>query len=443
MKGEVAMNAFDKIIGYEHIKKELQQISDTLKNREAYEKLGVHAPRGLLLYGEPGVGKSSMASAVVKESGRKVFTCRKDSPNGDFVKKIKAIFDEAAQNEPSIVYLDDMDKFANDDEEHPDAQEYVTVQSCIDEVKEMQVFVLATANDIFRLPDSLLRAGRFDRTIEIEAPRGQDAVKIVSHYLKSKNFMDEIDPELIGRIMDGRSCAELETVINEAGLYAGYERESCIKMKHLMKACMRTIFGIPAEINFKEEADDVVSDLSDPNCLISQIVYHEAGHAVIHEVLCPESVTLISAYSKGRKHGGFTNYYNDNRKTPLYWDMSNIISLLGGMAAIEQKFGIWDNGCRSDLLHAFEAISDLIAKACINGFHLYGGRFDVSENLKFAQEQAVSAAVAKYYQKAKEILSLNFEFLEKISTELAKKKLLSAVDVQRIKSECKITSVTI
>ena len=100
-----------------------------------------------------------MASAVIKESGRKVFCCRKDSPNGDFIKKIKATFDKAVQNAPSIVYLDDMDKFTNGDERHPDAEEYVTVQSCIDETKDKQVFVLATVNSIRCLPRSLRRAG--------------------------------------------------------------------------------------------------------------------------------------------------------------------------------------------------------------------------------------------------------------------------------------------
>ena len=93
-----------------------------------------------------------MATAVIQESGRKVFCCRKDSPNGDFIKKIKATFDEAMQNAPSIVYLDDMDKFANGDERHPDAEEYVTVQSCIDEAKDTQVFVLATVNNMRCLP---------------------------------------------------------------------------------------------------------------------------------------------------------------------------------------------------------------------------------------------------------------------------------------------------
>ena len=304
------MNAFDKIIGYSSIKKELKQISDTLKNREAYDKLGVSAPRGLLLYGEPGVGKSLMASAVIKESGRKVFCCRKDSPNGDFIKKIKATFDKAVQNAPSIVYLDDMDKFTNGDERHPDAEEYVTVQSCIDETKDKQVFVLATVNNIRCLPRSLRRAGRFDRTIEVNAPHGEDAVKIITHYLKSKSFVDDIDPTVIAKIMDGRSCAELETVINEAGLYAGHERAKVITMEHFLKACMRTVFqAFPDdEDDLADEPDDFYCGLSDPNHVVSQIVYHEAGHAVISEVLCPESVTLVSAYNAARKRGGFTSY---------------------------------------------------------------------------------------------------------------------------------------
>ena len=214
------MKAMDKIIGYSNIKCELRQIADTLKNRDAYEKLGVSSPRGLLLYGEPGVGKSLMASAIIEESGRKAFICRKDKPNGDFVKHIKEIFDKAADNAPSIVFLDDMDKFTNGDERHPDAEEYVTVQSCIDEIRSRgkEVFVLATVNNIRNLPRSLYRAGRFDRIIEVEAPRGKDAEDIVAYYLSNKKFVENIDTKTIARIMNGRSCAELETVINEAGL---------------------------------------------------------------------------------------------------------------------------------------------------------------------------------------------------------------------------------
>ena len=151
------MSKFDSIIGYSAIKHDLIRIADTLKSRDAYEKLGVSSPRGLLLHGEPGVGKSLMASAVIEESGRNAFTCRKDKPNGDFVNTIKATFDEAAKNAPSIVFLDDMDKFTNGDELHPNAEEYVTVQSCIDEVRGKDVFVIATVNNKRCLPHSLRR----------------------------------------------------------------------------------------------------------------------------------------------------------------------------------------------------------------------------------------------------------------------------------------------
>lgn len=432
------MNTFDRIVGYSAVKKELQQISDTLKNREPYDKLGVSAPRGLLLYGVPGVGKSLMASAIIEESGRKAYTCRKDQPNGDFVKEIKATFNKAAENTPSIVYLDDMDKFANGDERHPDAEEYVTVQSCIDEVKDKEVFVLATANNTCTLPDSLLRAGRFDRVIEIEVPVGEDAVNIIEHYIKGKPFAEDVDAKIIARIMDGHSCAELETVINEAGLYAGYQRSEKITMQHFVDACLQTVFDVPIKVA-DDNKDNWVENLQNPDCLSTQIVYHEAGHAVIEEILNPNSVTLVSAYNRKFSSGGFTTLYRNRNELPLQRQMKRVVGSLGGMAATEQKFGITDSGTTRDLNHAFRVTMGMIENECICGFDLHKNGYDDSEALKNRREQATAIQVEKYYRKAKEILSLNWEFLEKLARELAEKKILNTADVQRIKSECKIT----
>ena len=435
------MKAIDKIIGYAGIKGELRQISDTLKNNEVYKKLGVSAPRGLLLFGAPGVGKSLMASAVIEESGRKTFTCRKDKPNGDFVKHIKDTFDKAAENAPSIVYLDDMDKFTNGDDRHPDAEEYVTVQSCIDEAKGKDVFVLATVNNIRNLPNSLYRAGRFDRTIEVEAPHGKDAEKIIEHYLKSKKFVDSVDHKTIARIMDGRSCAELETVINEAGLYAGYERAEYITMDHFMKACMRTIFNVAASSD-DDYDEDYYSSLDCGNSF-AHIIWHEAGHAVVSEVLCPESITIVSAHSRAGNPGGFTAYYNERNTAPLYWTKSRIVGSLGGMAAIEQKFGFFDAGNSRDLDQAFDATKDLVVNNCVCGLHLHKNMFEDSQHLWSAQEQAVSAEVEKYYRKAKEILSANSEFLNKVAEALEKKKLLVMEDIKAIKETCTIVPVAL
>ena len=436
------MSKFDMIIGYAAVKKELRQIADTLKNREAYEKLGVSAPRGLLLHGEPGVGKSLMASAIIEDSGRQAFICRKDQPNGDFVKVIKATFDKAIENAPSIVYLDDMDKFANGDERHPDAEEYVTVQSCIDAAKGKEVFVLATVNNMRCLPNSLHRAGRFDRVIKIEPPRGNDALKIIAHYLESKRVVKSVDAKTIARIMDGSSCAELETVINEAGLYAGYERAEAITMDHFVEACMRIVFNVPTTVSDADDTDLSIC-LSDCDSVDSQIIYHEAGHAVVSEILCPESVTLISAYKRGGGQGGFTDYYNNKTHTPLYWLKSRVISSLSGIAAVEQKYGILDVGGERDIEQAYHVVQDLVTNKCINGLRLYSKGYEESECLRVEQEKIISAEIEKFYHKAKEIIARNREFLDKIAVALAEKKLLTAVDVQKIKSECKIYQVAI
>lgn len=436
----VFMKAFDRIIGYASLKQELMRISDTLKNREFYDKLGVSAPRGLLLHGEPGVGKSLMASAIIEDSGRPMFCCRKDEPNGDFVKKIKATFDKAAENAPSIVFLDDLDKFANGDENHPDAEEYVTVQSCIDEAKDKKVFVLATANDTDCLPDSLQRAGRFDRTIEVEAPKGEDAIEIVAYYLESKRFVEGVDPAVIARIMNGHSCADLETVLNEAGLYAGYERAEHITMEHVLKACLRTVF----EMDFHGDGqEDFLRHYTDPHHMASQMVYHEAGHALVSEVLCPGSVTFVYAGSERQKVGGVTSYFRTQGMSLLDWQKSRIVSALGGPAAMEQKFGLPDIGCSSDLDHAFDKVRELLSDTCINGFSFYSRGYSESEHLKASLEQAVAAEVERYYRKAKEIISDNREFFEKLAAALAEKKLLSAVDIQQIREGCKLAPAAV
>ena len=114
------MNHFENLIGYSAVKKELELIADILCNTENYKKLGVKAPAGLLLHGEPGLGKTLMANCLINASGRKMFCCRKDRPDGEFVDALRQTFAEAKESAPSIVFLDDMDKFANEDDRHRD-----------------------------------------------------------------------------------------------------------------------------------------------------------------------------------------------------------------------------------------------------------------------------------------------------------------------------------
>ena len=433
------MANFDKVIGYRSIISELEKICDVLVNKDVYSNLGVNAPKGVLLHGEPGVGKTLMAKQFIEASGRKAFVCRKDEPNGEFVKVIKKTFEDAKADAPSIIFLDDMDKFANGDEHHPDAEEYVTVQACIDEICDNEVFVIATANNIKALPQSLLRVGRFDRVIFVPNPTGKDARDIIEYYIKQKKFVGDIDIVAISRIMSGHSCAELETIINDAGLYAGYDRSDLITMEHFTKAALHLIFGVPTYALERAKG----YDLNTCSRIVKQTIYHEAGHITVAEMLDPGCVTLSSAYSKRHRSGGFTSYSNSDEYKCIANEKTSATISLAGMAATEQKLGIYDEGSSSDLNHAFSVISSAVKENCTISFSLFHSGWNISEALKSKQEEAISTEVERCYRKAKEILSVNSDFFEAVAKELACKGVVTTEDIKAIKEAHPIVPVAI
>lgn len=242
------MNKFENVIGYDSIKNELMQIVDMVHNKERYEALGARMPVGVLLHGEPGLGKTLLAKCFIDECGLKSYTLRSNKGGDKFVDEITATFEKAKQNAPSIIFLDDMDKFANDDDMHCDAQEYVAVQAGIDFVKGSDVFVIATTNDINKLPDSLVRTGRFDRVVIVQPPTQDDASKIIEYYLKNKKLSADVDFNDLCKMMTYHSCSDLETLLNEAAIRAGYCKKDSIEMEDLINAVLRLQYKSPDEL---------------------------------------------------------------------------------------------------------------------------------------------------------------------------------------------------
>ena len=417
------MKAFDKVIGYDDIKMELIRFADVIKNTKKYVKLGVNVPSGLLLYGEPGLGKTLMANCFIAEAGCKVFTLRKDKPNGDFINQIKATFEKAKKKSPVIVFLDDMDKFANEDSNNPNAEEYVTVQACIDECKGQGVFVLATVNDKHCLPDSLLRAGRFDKVIEVNNPSGKDAERIIAYFLSQKQIMGNVDIEELARLMEGRSCAELETVINEAGIYAGFAGKEKIDQEDIVKANMRMMFESPECMNPVNNADTKKAAL------------HEAGHAVVAEVLDPGIVTLISVCRHTGSTEGFTKLcppegYSSSKELQEH----DIISGLGGKAATEVVYGTADMGCNGDMHKVFNKVSVLVDNNCTLGFETFE-RFNSSAYLLERKDRLMASEITRYYQIAKRIIIENRAFLDAVTEALLDHKTVTFREMQSIREQ--------
>lgn len=423
------MSAFDKIIGYDMVKGELRQLADCLKNTEKYRRMGVSIPRGLLLEGDPGVGKTLMTMCLVEESGRKTFICRKDKSDGDFVDHIRATFDQAVQSAPSVIVLDDMDKFADTDGHNRNAEEFVTVQSCIDEIKGKDVFVIATANEPRVVPSSMLRHGRFDVKLRINTPDVKDTEQIIRHYLSTKPQVDA-DARIVTEILSGRTSATLETVINEAGILACFEGSDTITTEHIIKSVLRTVYrvNVPADMSTLKKID-----LSRYH-FDSQVIYHEAGHAAMCEILRPGTAALTTAFCDNLC-GGFLKQIAEGRyEDPDRFETKILISL-AGKAAVDVRYGTPGVGGERDFDAAYEMIRDLMSNEAVCGFDLLDGGYATSDRYDDTLQQIASHRLAEYYQQAKRLLAENRDLLDGIAGALAEKRYLISDDFKRIKAD--------
>ena len=424
---------FEEIIGYEDIKKELRTISDMLNNPEIYRKLGAGINDGLILSGKPGTGKTTMANCLIQSTGRNAFVCRKKASDGEFIKTITDTFEDAKRQTPSIVLLDDLDKFSDmsnntnnhsSHREENDTEEFVTVQSCMDEIKDLDVFVIATVNEIKKLPDSLLRAGRFGKKLTIRLPEQDEAKIIVDHYLKKKNICDEIDAESVARMLNGESCATLESVINNAAIKASYNRQEKVSMQNIVDSCLDLVFHAPERS--KRLSDD----------FLRKIAFHEAGHAIVSELLDPGSVSILSIRETNGGSYGFVRYYRTAEKENSGAEYNEIMIKisLAGRAATEIVFGETDMGANGDIHNAFDIAERLVDNKCMFGFQNWIQDWRdacAAEN----RNRAMAMLLEKNYLEVKKLLAENRELLDRMAEEALQKTTLVLTDIQGIMSE--------
>lgn len=412
-------NSFAEVIGYEDIKKEVYEYCDILKNTHKYKKLGICSPHGILLHGEPGVGKSLMSKCIIKASGRKSFIVRKNKPDRDFIDYIKETFDQAKAESPSIIVLDDLDKFSNDDYDHRNAQEYVTVQSCIDDIRNDEVFVIATVNDIDLLPDSLIRTGRFDRVIEINRPEEEEATEIIRYHLSRRGELADLDIDEMAEIMSGTTCAVLEAVINEAGIIAVHSNRNKIEREDIIRAYLRLAFKSPQKISRFTSSGEYEQKL--------HTAIHEAGHTLVSELLNPGSAKLVSICKHTGNVGGITSTHRSERNRFSNEKYSQqILVLLAGRAAIEIVTGQVDLGASNDLLRARDMIENSHKTCAPDDFMTL--TTDIYRDPEAQRELRIrytAFELDKYYKDVKELIVKNRQYLDAIIRELLEKETLT------------------
>ncbi len=415
------MEPFNKVIGYRNEKEDLLQIIDMLKNREAYESVGAKLPRGVLLYGDPGMGKTLLATSLIEAADVPVFAVRSVKEAKFVLEDIRKAFEEASKESCAIVFFDDVDKFSSSKGNDVDDPAFVAIQSGIDSVKDKNVLVVATANNMEKLPSSLVRNGRFDRKINICAPEGKDAERIVEFYLRKKKIDPNANFDDIAKLISYSSCADLDKIVNESAILAAYKGKGTIGTEDVVEAYLRDKY------NVRESEDG-------GTLAKGEVALHEAGHCVVAEVLKKGSVGIVST----RTRDGFTKLC-----VPLERRPQCVLMGLGGKVANELYLeGRCASGCSEDLMDVTQYIHDGLTHSGTNGagFLISGRRAGHSNAWYTRVENAMESELERYLFLCRGILIKNKDFLFALTKELYEKRTLLHSDIQRIRSQFKIVS---
>ena len=423
---------FEKVIGYESIKEELYQQLDLLSYPEKYKELSGKLEKGIILVGQPGVGKTLIASCYIKaveELGYKSFIVRKNLHDDKFIEYLNAVFDQAKLESKAIILLDDIDKYMS----CQNNEVFSVLQTLIDEANESTV-VIATCNNVYDIHKSLLRSGRLGYRINLDLPNKEDARSIIEYYLSDKKLANDVDIEEIRRYLDGNSIATLENVMNRAGVYAGYEKSDVINTQHILKAFLRVLYKTTPDFT-KDDSKD-----------LKAIATHEASHAVAMEILDPGSVTLLSVLKHGNKNTnvkGLTIYDRKESKglTEASTMKHKVIAYLAGKVGTELFIGDEDAGCCADVTRAFSLLREYVNQ---NGSldYSYSIEFDDDEirdvDLLTRQDIAIQTMIKNYSIIARKILVANRELVMKLTDALLKQKTINYKQIAEIKSTCNV-----
>lgn len=415
------MDIFDQIIiGYESVKATIRQINDILKDPDKYRNHGADVPHGLLLVGSPGTGKSTLAKCLMRSCGRQAIIFRRDAAEKEFMEELQRAFEEAAEKAPCVILLDDIHLYASS----PYSSEWAGLQAAIDECKDKDVFVIATANSINCVAPSLLRPGRFDYILTLSDPSGKVAEKIIAHYLKGVELGKDVNILDIVKILDGQSCAALESALNIARINAVYDGSSKICRKHLIPALMQVVYQLR-----KSDKEFTPGELK-------SLAMHESAHAAVCEILFPGHVASVSLLAKDDETNGMTSYY---QRFSSEKDLMNLAMVsLAGKAGVELYSGDMDMGADLDIQSARGLIRDWAAKLGGAGFSsIERPNDDISPELMHANETIIAAKLDELYGRTKSILHDNWDFVERICAELLKEETLLSSDILRIRESCR------
>ena len=419
---EISKVKFSDVAGAKEEKYELKEVVDFLSNSKKFSELGAKIPKGVLLVGPPGTGKTMLAKAVAGECNAPFFQIS----GSDFVEmfvgvgasRVRDLFDQAKRSAPAIIFIDEIDAVGrqrgagmgggNDEREQ-------TLNQLLVEMDGFEsndgIIVIAATNRPDVLDPALLRPGRFDRQIYVNMPDVGEREEILKVHAKNKKFTDDVNFKNIARITSGFSGADLANLLNEAAILAVRDGRPRITMKDMSEAATKVMMGPQKRSKVMTERDRKIT------------AYHESGHAILHKLLpyCDE-VQEVSIVPRGMA-GGYTMSRpdSDDNYSTINKLNNTIASMMGGRIAEDLIFHDITTGASNDIEQATKLARKMVTQFGMSeklGFINLGSTSEVFIGRDYQEKSVYSEATAKLIdEEVERILKTNYEQAKQILTD--------------------------
>jgi len=440
---------FEDVAGIEEAKAEVQEIIDFLKDPQKFQKLGGKIPKGVLLVGAPGTGKTLLARAIAGEAGTPFFSIS----GSDFVEmfvgvgasRVRDLFEQAKKSAPCILFIDEIDAVGRHrgaglggghDEREQTLNQLLVEMDGFD--PNEGIIVLAATNRPDVLDPALLRPGRFDRQVVVPQPDVRGRLEIIKVHTRKVPLAQDVNLEVLARGTPGFSGADLANLVNEAALFAARQSKSKVEMKDLENAKDKVIMGV-------ERKSMILSEREKRNT-----AHHEAGHTLVAK-LTPgtDPIHKVSIIPRGMALGVTQQLPIDDRYTyPKEYLLNTLSVLLGGRAAEEIALGYMTTGAGNDLERATELARKMVTEWGMSeklGPLTFGKREeqiflgkeiarhkDYSEKIAEEIDDEVKRIVTERYEYSKHLLSKNHALLERLANALLEKETLEGAEIDAI-----------